>query len=127
MVLAAIAVNVAQVGFLFLPARLAPDVSRLSLLKGFGRLFSVTNAARLAFGIFKILVIAGVTFASLYGHYETILGLAAMDVELVFADRNERQRILLVRKGSGWAVTASTCPTRSFTTTRPPTGCDGDS
>jgi flagellar biosynthetic protein FlhB len=79
MVLAAIAVNVAQVGFLFLPAKLAPDVSRLSLLKGFGRLFSVANAARLAFGIFKILVIAAVAFVSLYSERETILGLTALE------------------------------------------------
>ena len=33
--LAAIVVNVAQVGFLFLPARLAPDLSRLIPMQGF--------------------------------------------------------------------------------------------
>ena len=30
----------------------------------------------------------------------------ALDVELVFADRNERQRILLAQSGSGWLLTA---------------------
>jgi hypothetical protein len=33
-------------------------------------------------------------------------GLVALDVELVFADRNERQRVLLARKGNGWVITA---------------------
>jgi flagellar biosynthetic protein FlhB len=77
--LAAIAVNLFQVGFLFLPSKLRPDLSRLSLLKGFGRLFSVANAARLAFGIFKIMVIGAVAFVSLYGERETILGLSALE------------------------------------------------
>jgi hypothetical protein len=31
-------------------------------------------------------------------------GLTAVDVELIFADRNERQRMLLEPRGSGWAV-----------------------
>ncbi len=76
--LAAIGINVAQIGFLFLPAKLAPDFSRLSLLAGLRRLFSLPNAARLAFGLFKILVIAAVAFISLYSERETILGLTAL-------------------------------------------------
>jgi flagellar biosynthetic protein FlhB len=76
--LTAVAVNLAQVGFLFLPARLTPDVSRLSVIKGLGRLFSVASAARLVFGLFKIVVIAAVAFVSLYGERETILGLGAL-------------------------------------------------
>ena len=78
--LTAIAVNLAQVGFLFLPNKLSPDLSRLSLIKGFGRLFSIASAARLVFGLFKIAVIATVAFVSLYGERETILGLSALSV-----------------------------------------------
>jgi flagellar biosynthetic protein FlhB len=76
--LTAVAVNVAQIGFLFLPSKLSFDVTRLSLIKGFGRLFSVVSAARLVFGLFKIAVIGAVAFASLYGEWETILGLGAL-------------------------------------------------
>jgi flagellar biosynthetic protein FlhB len=76
--LAAIVINLAQVGFLFLPAKLSPEITRISPLRGFRRLFSATNAARLAFGLFKILVIACVAFVSLYKERETILGLAAL-------------------------------------------------
>ena len=80
MMLAGIAVNLAQSGILFVPDKLAPDLSRIDPLKGFGRIFSMRGVARLAFGLFKIAVIAGVTVAALYNHYETILGLAALDI-----------------------------------------------
>lgn len=80
LMLTAIAVNLVQVGFLFLPEKLSFDFSRLSLVKGFGRLFSMASAARLGFGLFKILVIAAVAFAALYGERETILGLTALPV-----------------------------------------------
>jgi len=33
-------------------------------------------------------------------------GLVALDVEIVFADRNERQRLLLCQEGSGWVITS---------------------
>ncbi len=83
--LTAIAVNLAQVGFLFVPAKVSPDVSRLSLIRGFGRLFSLANAARLGFGLFKILVIGAVAFVSLYNERDTILGLTALSVPEIAA------------------------------------------
>ena len=83
LLLAAIAVNVGQIGFLFLPSRLAPDLTRLDPLKGARRLFSWSSVARLGFGIFKILVIAAVAFASLYGERQRILGLAEMPKEAI--------------------------------------------
>lgn len=33
-------------------------------------------------------------------------GTMVLDVELVFADRNERQRMLLIPKGNGWVITS---------------------
>ena len=36
---------------------------------------------------------------------ESSLDRAERDVELVFSDRNERQRFVLLRQGSGWLVT----------------------
>lgn len=81
LLIGAVAVNLGQVGILFVPDKLAPDLGRLSLLQGFKRMFSMASVARLAFGIFKILVITGVTFACLYDKYEAILGLAALEVE----------------------------------------------
>ena len=80
LLLGAVAVNLAQVGFLFLPEKLAPDITRLDPLKGLGRLFAMSNAVRLGFSLFKILVIAAVAFASLYQHRDTVLGLTALAV-----------------------------------------------
>jgi len=76
----AVAVNLAQVGFLFIPKKLAPDITRLDPLKGLQRMFSLANLVKLVFSIFKILVIAAVAFVCLYHERDTILNLTAMSV-----------------------------------------------
>lgn len=78
--LAAIAVNLAQVGFLFLPSRVQLDFSHLDPFKGARRLFSMHSLARLVFGLFKLAVVASVAAAVLYGEKEAILGLGELDV-----------------------------------------------
>ncbi len=80
LLLAAVAVNVAQVGMLFLPAKLAPDLTRLDPIKGLQRIFSWAGVMRLLLGIFKIAVIVAVAAASLHGHRHTILGLARLEI-----------------------------------------------
>ena len=56
----------ARSGLLFVPERLRPDVSRISPWAGLKRIFSLQGAARLAFGLFKLLIIAIVAGAVLY-------------------------------------------------------------
>ncbi len=73
-----IAANFLQVGFLFLPEKLAPDLTRLDPLQGFARLFSLASLVRLVMGLLKMALVAGVAYASLYGQREKVLGLAAM-------------------------------------------------
>lgn len=80
MLLAAVLVNLAQVGFLFLPQRLMPDLTRLNPLKGLGRLFSRDNAVQLFFGVGKTLLVACVAALALYKHRDTILVLPDMSV-----------------------------------------------
>ncbi len=80
LLLAAVAVNVFQIGFLFLPSKLTPDITRLDPLKGFGRLFSLQSVMKLLFGIFKIAVIASVALYSLYREGDTLLALTALAV-----------------------------------------------
>ena len=82
---AGIAVHVLQGGFLFLPEKLAPDLTRLDPLQGFARIFSLTNLVRLLMGLLKMAVVAGVAYASLYGQGEKILGLAAMTTPAIAA------------------------------------------
>jgi flagellar biosynthetic protein FlhB len=77
---AAIATNLAQVGFLFLPEKLMPDITRLDPLQGLGRLFSMKSLARLVFGLVKMALIAGVAYLSLYKERDKVLGLTTMAV-----------------------------------------------
>ncbi|OHB67122.1 MAG: flagellar biosynthesis protein FlhB [Planctomycetes bacterium RBG_13_63_9] len=81
----AVGINLLQIGPLFLPEKLVPDITRLDPIKGVQRLFSLANVVRLAFGIIKILVIAAVAFASLYNERDTILGLADREVPQIAA------------------------------------------
>jgi flagellar biosynthetic protein FlhB len=80
LLIAAVVVNFAQVGFLFLPQKLAPDLARLDPIKGLGRIFSLAGAMRLAFGLFKVLVVGVVVFVSLYNQRDTILGLSGLEL-----------------------------------------------
>jgi flagellar biosynthetic protein FlhB len=78
--LVAVLAGLAQVGFLFVPKRLLPDISRISPLKGLKRLFSLTAVMRLIFGLFKIAVVTLVAFWSLYAKRNEIMGLAALEL-----------------------------------------------
>jgi flagellar biosynthetic protein FlhB len=83
--LAGIAINLAQGGFLYLPDKLVPDVSRLDPIKGFQRIFSMSSVARLGFGIFKVVVVASVAAVVLYKEREMVLGLAALSLPQIAA------------------------------------------
>jgi flagellar biosynthesis protein FlhB len=72
--------NLMQIGFLFLPDKVALDITRIDPLKGLGRIFSLTNAVHLLFGIFKIAVIAIVAYLCLKNQRDKILGLSALSV-----------------------------------------------
>ncbi|REJ70283.1 MAG: flagellar biosynthesis protein FlhB [Planctomycetota bacterium] len=69
-----------QVGFLFLPDKVAPDLSRINVLSGFRRLFSVTSAARLGFGVFKVLIVGTVAGVSVYLDSERIMEMIALEL-----------------------------------------------
>lgn len=85
LVVGAIVTNLAQVGFLFLPDRAAPDLTRLDPLKGFGRIFSRSNLARLGFGLFKVVLVLTVAGVSLYNDRQTLLGLSALGLPQIAA------------------------------------------
>jgi flagellar biosynthetic protein FlhB len=80
MMLLAVAINMLQTGFLFLPHRLVPDFSRVNPLAGWGRLFSPSSAARLGFGIVKVAAIAAMAGLSLYDRREELMTLAGLDL-----------------------------------------------
>ncbi len=82
---AAVFVQILQVGFMFLPSKLAPDFSRINPLKGLARIFSLSGAVRLGFGIFKIIVIVAVAFWSLWSQREQIFSLGELDTPQIAA------------------------------------------
>ena len=67
--LAGVAVNVLQIGFLFLPQRLSFDLGRLDPLAGLRRIFSAAALVHLGFGVFKLIVISAVAGVVLYNVY----------------------------------------------------------
>lgn len=79
LMLGSVLTSVLQIGFLFVPERISPDVGRLSPLKGMGRIFSLTGAMRLGFGLFKVLVIAAVVVVVLWHRRDEVLRAAALE------------------------------------------------
>ena len=80
MMLGGVLSSVLQVGFLWVPDRIAPDFSRLSPLAGLQRIFSLTGTMRLGFGLFKVLVVSVVAVAVLWRRWDEVLRASALDV-----------------------------------------------
>lgn len=78
LMLVAAAANVLQVGFLYIPDRIMPDINRINPWSGMKRIFSLTGLVRLTFGMFKIGIVAAVALVSLYSKQEEIIALAAL-------------------------------------------------
>ncbi|MDY6823748.1 MAG: flagellar biosynthesis protein FlhB [Thermodesulfobacteriota bacterium] len=75
---AALATNIVQVGFQVTPKSIAPKLSRLSVIKGFGRLFSMKSLGELAKSLLKFAVIGGVIYVILRGELKTMAMLPDM-------------------------------------------------
>jgi flagellar biosynthetic protein FlhB len=80
LLIAAIAANLLQFGFLWLPEKLMPDFGRLNPLAAFGRIFAMQNLVKLLFGLFKIGLVVGVAYYELADQLEPILGLTALSL-----------------------------------------------
>lgn len=83
MFMAGVLVNVSQTGIVFSTKKLVPKLSNVSPLSGAKRILSLQGFARLGFGLFKVVVIAGVAFLSLRHDLDNILSLASMAVPQV--------------------------------------------
>jgi flagellar biosynthetic protein FlhB len=75
-----VAVNLGQVGFLWLPQKTAMDLERLNPVSGMQRLLSLQNAVRLAFGILKILFVGTVAYWSFWDERAELLLAAELDL-----------------------------------------------
>jgi len=79
LVAAAVLVNLAQVGFLWIPKKLAFKPSHLDPIKGFGRIFSMQSVMRLVMGIVKIIICTVVAFFAVIKDVDQILGLVELN------------------------------------------------
>lgn len=76
--LVAAGTSLAQVGLVFLPEKLVPDLRRIDPVQGFRRIFSLAGCMRLLLGFFKLGVVSAVAYASVVQQRDTILGLAEL-------------------------------------------------
>lgn len=78
LLLAAVIANLGQVGFLYLPDKLAPDISRISPMKGFARLFSMQSVMKIGFGLIKVAIVATATVMAVMPRINAVLEAARM-------------------------------------------------
>lgn len=83
LMLIGVVASLVQTGFLFVPSRVMPDVSRLSPLRGVQRIFSMAGVMRLGFGLFKVLVIFIVAGAVLYARRGELMRVADLEVPAI--------------------------------------------
>lgn len=78
--LAAVAVNVGQIGFFFLPSKVGMDLNRINPLAALRRMFSLDNAVRLVFALGKLILIGGIAVVCVYQELPQVLGLSGLRV-----------------------------------------------
>jgi flagellar biosynthetic protein FlhB len=71
--LAGVASNLFQVGFMWVPSRVAPDASRLSPLAGLKRILSLPGVMRLGFGLIKVALIGVLASILIWLRHDEIL------------------------------------------------------
>src|SRR4051812_15358114 len=71
--------SIFQVGLLWVPDRIAPDISRISPLAGLKRIFSLSGTARLGFGMVKVLIVSVVAAAVLWMRWNEVLRASALE------------------------------------------------
>jgi flagellar biosynthetic protein FlhB len=82
-VAAAVAANLAQVGFLFTADPLLPDLDRLNPVSGLGRLFSLRGLIRLVGGLLKLGVVGGVVFGTIWAERASLIELSGRGFEQI--------------------------------------------
>lgn len=76
LLLGAILTHLGQFGFLYLPQKVALDWQRINPLQNYGRIFSLTNAVHLGFGLLKVVLIFVVAGWCLWAERNRMLNLA---------------------------------------------------
>ena len=75
-----------QVGPLFAPEVIKPDFSKVSIIKGFGRLFSMRSIVEFVKGIMKISIIGVVATIIIYPYFDKLEHMIDMPVPMVMEE-----------------------------------------
>jgi flagellar biosynthesis protein FlhB len=77
--------NVSQTGFLLVEEALVPKLSKLNPWTGLKRIFSVRGLVELVKSVFKLIIIAAVTYLTVQGEMEQIPALVHHDIQTVMS------------------------------------------
>ncbi len=83
--LAGLAFSVAQSGWVWAPSKVAPEISKISIIKGLGRMFSAKSLFEFVKGILKLLVVTGVAVAFVLPFHREILLLPGIEFISTFS------------------------------------------
>jgi flagellar biosynthetic protein FlhB len=83
-VLIAVLGNVVQIGFIFNPARLAPNLNVLNPAGGLGKLFSARNPQQLLLGVLKMTLLSLVAYSAVHGYITSILSVQDLSFIEIF-------------------------------------------
>jgi flagellar biosynthetic protein FlhB len=100
LIIAAILGPFIQVGPLFAPESIQPKLSKISVIKGFGRLFSLRSIFEFLKGILKICLIGAISFILLYPFFDTIDHLVGLPIPYMM----EEMRVMFFRMMAGVLV-----------------------
>ncbi len=75
-----------QVGPLFAPGVIKPDFSKVSIIKGFSRLFSMRSIIELVKGVLKICLVGGVAAIIIYPYFDKFEHMIDMPINMVMIE-----------------------------------------
>ena len=84
LILLAIIVNIAQVGFRVTPEKLMPDIGALNPLKGLGNLFKPQSFVRLLMGVLKMMLVGMTAYSAIHSRLGLIIGVENLSFEQMF-------------------------------------------
>ena len=84
LIVLAIVVNVAQVGFRITPDKLMPNFGALNPIRGLGSLFKPQSIMRLVMGVLKMMLVAIVSYSAIHSRLNQIIGVENLSFEQMF-------------------------------------------
>lgn len=72
--------SVAQVGLLWVPDKVSPDITRLSPLAGLKRIFSLAGTMKLSFGMLKVLLVTIVAVIVIWMRWDDVMRSGALGI-----------------------------------------------